>query len=410
MTSTSEELFDRARAVIPHGIFGHYAGAHMCHEPAFFASSAGSRFTDVDGNTYIDWMCAYGPMILGYGHPAVEEAAARQMASGNTVSLAAPVMVDLAEALVDMVQGAEWALFGKNGADATSLAVMVARAATGRSKIVKIDDGYHGTAPWMQAPGSAGTVPDDQSPVISIAWNDVEALRQAIAEHGSDIACFISSAYHHPVFAENQLPADGYWQSVELLCAEAGIVTIIDDVRAGFRIHLAGSHAAYGFQPDLMCFGKALGNGHPISALLGTDAVRDAAASTFYTGTQFFNAAPMAAALATITELKALDAANVITDIGNRLNRGLVDVAAAHGHRLVVSGVPAMPFFQIDGEHGRKTLNRWVAECGRRGAYFLDYHNNFVSAAHTDADLDETLATADEAFAAVQLTDAGSPS
>lgn len=405
--ATSSDLFDRAQAVIPHGIFGHYAGAHRCHDPAFFATSFGSRFTDVDGRTSIDWMCAYGPMILGYDHPAVEEAAARQASMGNTVTLAAPVMVELAETLVDMIEGAEWALFGKNGADATGLAVMVARAETGRRLIVKIDDGYHGTAPWMQAPESKGTTIDDQSAVISIPWNDLDALRRIIADHGPEIACFISSPYHHPVFAPNQLPHDGYWQSVEQLCRDAGIVIIVDDVRAGFRIDLAGSHAAYGFQPDLMCFGKALGNGHPISALLGTGSMRQAACETFYTGTQFFNAVPMAAALATIRELAAVDAARVMTETGTRLANGLTDIAASHGHELVVSGVAAMPFFEIRGEHGRSVLNRWVAECGRRGAYFLDYHNNFVSVAHTLDDVADTIDIADAAFATIALANSG---
>ena len=177
-------------------------------------------------------------------------------------------------------------------------------------------------------------------------------------------------------------------------------------MRAGFRIDLAGSHAAYGFQPDLMCFGKALANGHPISALLGTDALRSAAEATFSTGTQFFNAAPMAAALATINELQAIDAANAMMEIGTRLNAGLVDVAASHGHELIVSGVPTMPFFRISGAAGRETLKSWVAECGRQGAYFLDYHNNFVSAAHGDTEVEETLAIAEGAFEAIAVTTA----
>ncbi len=396
--SNSDELFNRAQAVIPNGIYGHYGGAHLRHSPNFFESSAGSRFTDVDGNTFIDWMCAYGPMILGYNHPVVEQAAARQAAKGGTVSLASPVMVQLAETLVELVQGAEWALFGKNGADATGLAVMVSKAATGRRKIIKIDGGYHGTAPWMQAQGSPGTTANDQESVITIAWNDLEALKSVVAADGPDIACFISSPYHHPVFASNVLPADGYWTSAAQLCAEAGILTILDDVRTGFRIDLAGSHAAYGFQPDLMCFGKAIANGHPISALLGTDSVRHGAEATFYTGTQFFNAVPMAAALATLGELQAIDAASVITNLGDRLNKGLIDVAASHGHDLAVSGVPGMPFYQINGDHGHDVLKQWVTECGRLGAYFLDFHNNFVSAAHTNTDLDETWAIADKAF------------
>ena len=400
-TSRSQELYRRASAVIPRGIAGHYGYAIGDESPVFFASSEGSRFTDIDNNTYIDWVCAYGPMILGYNNPTVEAAVAAQMADGNTVSLASPVLVELAEALVDQVEGGDWALFGKNGADSTTLAVMVARAATGRRYVVKVDGGYHGSAAWMQSPGNAGTIAEDHALVLTVPWNDPAALAAIVDEHGQDIACFISSPYHHPVFADNELPAPGYWAEVSTICKKAGIVVVVDDVRSGFRIDLAGSHRAYGFQPDLMCFGKALGNGHPIAALVGVDALRDAANDTFYTGTQFFNAGPMAAALATITELKRTDAANRITDIGERLNRGLIDIAAAHDHELRVTGIPAMPYYRLISEGGHITHNRWIEACVQGGAYLLNYHNNFVSAAHTDQDLEQTWDIADKAFASL---------
>lgn len=400
-TTRSRELYERAKRVIPKGVHGHYGYAVTDRAPVFFADSDGSHFTDIDGNTYIDWMCAYGPMILGYNHPVVEEAARKQMAAGNTVSLAAPVLVDLAEHLVDMVEGVDWALFGKNGADSTTLAVMVARAATGRSHVVKVDDGYHGSAPWMQTPGNPGTVPADHDLVLSVPWNDAAALQRVLDDHPGEVACFMSSPYHHPVFVDNELPGDGYWQGVEAMCRQAGVVLIVDDVRSGFRIDLAGSHVAYGFQPDLVCFGKALGNGHPIAALTGTEALADAARDTFYTGTQFFNAAPMAAALATLTELQAIDGANRIADIGRRLNTGLIDVAAAHGHDLRATGVPGMPYLRIESEGGARFHARWIAECVAGGAYLLSYHNNFVSTAHTDDDLERTWEIADQAFATI---------
>ena len=140
----SQELFDRAKKVIPGslfcpegGVYGHYSvSATAPGNPVYFSKSEGSRFWDVDGNEYVDYVCAYGPMILGYNHPAVEEAAREQYVKGNTVSLSAPVMIDLAEELVDMVSIADWAFFAKNGADPTNLSVMVARAATGRKKVI----------------------------------------------------------------------------------------------------------------------------------------------------------------------------------------------------------------------------------------------------------------------------------
>ena len=398
--SRSDELYERAKAVIPGGIYGHYGFSVRKTGPKFFSESKGSHFRDVDGNEYIDYMCAYGPMILGYNHPAIDEAALQQLKVGNTVSLASPVMVELAETLVDMVDAAEWALFGKNGGDSTALAAMVARAATGRRKLVKIVEGYHGAAPWMQGKGRPGTTPADSQDVIEIPWNDTGALQRAIDQNPDDIAGFISSPYHHRVFSDNLLPADGYWQRVEALCRKNNIVIIVDDVRAGFRINLKGSNVEYGFTPDLICFGKAIANGYPLAALTGSDALKQAAREVYFTGTQFFNAAPMAAARATLLELQKTDAANLMTDIGNRLNEGLVNVAAAHGYDLNASGVPAMPYYRLTNVD-RETHFAWIDECVKRGVYLLGYHNHFVSTAHSQADLQRTFEIADDAFTAL---------
>ena len=397
--STSNSLYERAKAVIPGGINGHYGFSVKKNGPKYFSRSQGSRFWDVDNNEFIDYMCAYGPMILGYNHPTVDEAALKQLKAGNTVSLASPVMVELAETLVDMVTAVDWALFSKNGGDATSLAALVARAATGRQKLVKVTEGYHGVAAWMQD-GRAGTIPADSEHVIQIPWNDVEALQKVIEQYPGDIAGFISSPYDHPVFRDNELPADGYWQKIEALCRKNDIVLIVDDVRAGFRINLAGSNVAYGFTPDLICFGKAIANGYPLAALAGSDSLKQAAQDVYFTGTQFFNAAPMAAARATLLELQKIDAANMMTNIGNNLNDGLVDIAASHGYDLVATGVPAMPYYRLANVNG-KTHQMWVDKCVQRGVYLLSYHNHFVSTAHTDADLQRTFEIVDDAFTAL---------
>ena len=177
--SKSDAMYRRAKAVIPGGIFGHYGFSVRETGPKFFSRSKGAYFWDIDENKYVDYMCAYGPMILGYNDPKVDEAVHNQLKDGNTVSLASPVLVELAETLVDMVAAADWALFGKNGGDSTSLAVMIARAATGRKKIVKVMEGYHGAAPWMQE-GRPGTIPTDSEHVLEVAWNDAAGLQKLI--------------------------------------------------------------------------------------------------------------------------------------------------------------------------------------------------------------------------------------
>jgi glutamate-1-semialdehyde 2,1-aminomutase len=401
--SSSRALFERAGRVIPGGIYGHYGLAKITPEtPLYFSKAEGSHFVDVDGNRFIDYMCAYGPSILGYNHPVVEAAAREQFNRGNTVTLSSPVMIELAEKLVELITIADWAFFAKNGGDVTNLATMVARAATGRKKILKINDGYHGVAPWMQAPESGGTVDEDFANIISIDWNSTSQLEQAISDHKGLIAGFISSPYHHPVFQDNVMPEKDYWAAVEKLCRREGIVLIVDDVRAGFRIDLRGSNEFFGFKPDLICLGKALANGYPISALVGTEALREAVQRVFCTGTMYFGAAPMAAALANIAELIKNDVATLINQTGRKLADGLTKVAADNGFDLKVSGPYSMPYLRITNGDDMTLHNDWIARCVERGAYFLPYHNHFISAAHTDADLEETLGIANDAFQSIK--------
>ena len=406
----SQELLARAKRVIAGsaaapegGLYGHYSfSLSSIENPIYFSKAKGAKFWDIDGNEYVDYMCAYGPMILGYGHPKVDEAARTQLQLGDTVSLLSPVMIELAETLTDMVPIADWAFFAKNGADVTNLSIMVARAATGRKKILTIEGGYHGSSPWMQDSGAPGTIAEDTDNVLKIPWNDADKFETLVSGHRGEIAAFISSPYHHPIFEDNSLPETGFWQKVEQICRQNDIVLIVDDVRAGFRSNLAGSNETFGFKPDLICFGKALGNGYPISALVGTEALADAVSQVFHTGTMFFGAAPMAAAVATLKELKAIDGANLVNEIGQKVTDGMAKIAENYGYHLKTSGVPSMPYFRITNDESLALHMDWIAECVKRGIYMVFYHNHFISTAITDADLDRTWDIVDDAFNALK--------
>lgn len=401
----SKKMFDRASRVIPCGIYGHLSPAPLIPADAypFYASKAlGSKYWDLDGNEFIDYMCAYGPMVLGYNYKKVDDAAAKQYAEGNCITSPGPVMVELAEKLVDMVSIADWAFFAKNGNDVTTYATMVARKATGRKKMVLIKGGYHGVAPWTQGYGHHGILEDDGKHVIRIPWNDFEAFENVVNQHPDDIACFMATPYHHPTFVDNEMPAEGYWNKIEALCRKKGIVLIVDDIRCGFRLDLRGSHEYFGFKPDLVCFCKAIGNGYPISALVGTEALKNDASKVFYTGSYWFSAAPMAAALATITELEAIDGPKIMTEFGEALRDGLVEVASNHGYDLKVTGHPTVPYLRITDDPTLMIHQDWCAECTKRGAFFSSHHNWFVSTAHDKADLDRTLEIADDAFKAIE--------
>ena len=393
----SDEYFTKAKKVIPGGIFGHYKYAVRESGPKFFSKSEGAYFWDLDDNRYVDLMCGYGPSILGYNHPEVEEAFKSSSDKGNTVSIASPVMVDLASKLVDMVDIADWALFGKNGGDATSLAVMIAREFTGKKKIIKIDDGYHGVAPWMQDKNRPGVIASDSEHVIKIKWNDLEELENLLGQDNNDIACFISSPYDHPVSRDNSLPNEGYWEKVTSLCKAHGILTIVDDVRSGFRINLKGSNVAFGFSPDMICFGKAIANGHPLASLVGKEEIKKAAERVYFTGTQFFSAPPMAAAIATLNELEKVDAPTKLIDYGKKLNARLEAVASEKGFNLVSSGIPSMPYYRLEGQ-SFETHIKWIDECVKRGVYMLSYHNHFISLAHKEEDIDFIESAAKQAF------------
>ena len=396
----SDRLFKKAQKLIPGGIFGHYKYAVREGGPKFFSKAKDAYFWDVDGNKYLDLICGWGPMILGYNNSKIDKAAQTQYNLGNTVSVASPIMIELAEILTDMIDIADWALFGKNGGDSTQLAVMVAREETGKSKILKIDDGYHGANGWMQKSTNPGVVDSDSDEVLSIKWNSTEEFDEMISSFGSEIACFISSPYDHPTSKDNSLPEEGYWKHIQKKCKDHNIIIIVDDVRTGFRIDLKGSHYAFGFNPDLVCLGKAMANGYPISALVGNDSLKDSANKVYFSGTQFFNSAPMAASKATLEELRKVNAIEIMKTNGERLKKDLISAGDEFGLKIKITGVPSMPYFRIEDQNKDFHI-RWTDECLSRGLYLTSYHNHFLSVAHGEEEIDEIVRIASNAFEAV---------
>jgi glutamate-1-semialdehyde 2,1-aminomutase len=396
----SDELFIKAKKLIPGGIFGHYKHAVRKEGPKFFSKAKDAYFWDIDGNKYLDLICGWGPMILGYNNPKIDKAARTQYDLGNTVSVASPIMIELAETLTDMIDIAEWTLFGKNGGDSTQLAIMVAREETGKSKILKIKNGYHGANGWMQNSNNPGVIDSDSKEVLSIEWNSIEEFDEMISSFGSEIACFISSPYDHPTSKDNSLPDDGYWEHIQTKCRENNIIIIVDDVRTGFRINLHGSHNAFGFSPDLVCLGKAMANGYPISALVGKDSLKDAANRVYFSGTQFFNSAPMAASKATLEELQKVNAIEIMNANGEKLKKDLISAGDEFGLKMKVTGVSSMPYFRIEDQNKDFHI-QWTDECLSRGLYLTSYHNHFLSLAHGEEEIDEIVRIASNAFEAV---------
>ena len=403
----SREAFARAEKVIPSGIYGHQGPAEGCYTPVeafpFFSSKAsGSYLWDLDGNRFIDYMCAYGPNVLGYNDPEVDEAAAIQRAIGDCTTLPSTKMIEFAELLVDTVASADWAFFAKNGNDVTTMAVMAARAYTHRKKIVFFRGYYHGVAPWTQKIDYSGVIEEDVMHNIYVNWNDIEGLRRVFDENKGQIAAVISQPYMHGNFMDNELPAEGFWQAVRKLCTDNGTVLVIDDVRAGFRLDIAGSDHYFGFEADLICFCKALANGYNVSALCGKEFLKNTISGMSYTGSYWLSAVPFAAGIACINKMKRINSPKILIEKGTKLKEGLIDAGKKYGFDLRVTGVPSLFYLRIADDPTLMLHQEWIAECVKRGIFFTNHHNHFINASLTDEDIKETVEIADEAFSVVR--------
>jgi glutamate-1-semialdehyde 2,1-aminomutase len=400
----SRELLARAERVVPGGIYGHQNPQFLTRGeyPAFLSDGKGCRVRDVDGNEYIDFICAYGPIVLGYRHPKVEEAVERQRTHADTMNLPGARFVELAERLVEITPGADWALFAKNGSDVCTWALAIARAATRRDLVAAVDGAYHGIHGWCNHI-ETGFPASDRAGVRTFPWGDLKALEDIFAEERNRIAAVIVTPFRHEAFHDSVMPPPGFLHGVREICDREGAALVVDDVRAGFRLHVGGSTRLWDVTPDLLCYSKAIANGYPLSALLGADAMRDAARSVFVTGTFFMQSVPFAASLATIDEIVKSGAIERMEAMGKRFCEGLVERAGKHKFEVTISGPPAMPFMTFRDDDGGFDRNRaFAGACARRGVFLHPVHNWFLSAAHREADIDEALEVAAAAFAEVR--------
>jgi len=389
--------------VVPEGIYGHQNPAFVIPgaSPYFSDRADGGYFWDVDGNQYIDFLCGYGPVILGHNHEAVETAVRDQMAKGTCFNHPGELMVRLAEKITSLIDLADWAIFAKNGSDVTTWAIRVAREFTGRKKIVMAKGAYHGAHAWCtDYPG--GVLPEEKENILKMTWNQLNELEKLTAAHPDDIACIILTPYHHPTYAAQEMPMDGFWKKIREICDRKGILLIIDDIRACFRLDIHGSHEVFGIDPDIICFAKAIANGHPISTAVVREQYREAAEAVFFADTFWFSPVPMAAALTTLNILETTDAISKMKQLGIRLKNGLEDSGKKHGYNVTVSGPPALPYMTFDDDPDLYHIQVFCREMIAKGIFLHPHHNWFICAAHTEADIDQTLSIADDVFPIVR--------
>ena len=401
----TRSLFERASKVIPAGIYGHASPAMMVPGafPYFAKSAEGCRYQDVDGNSFIDYMCGFGPILLGYQHPEITEAAREAELDGECFNHPTEYSVRLAEKIVGQIDRADWAVFGKNGSDMTNWAIRVAREQTGRKRIAKEAQAYHGIDPWC-VPGYGGVIAEDRSQIDQFSWNDVSSLEKLMAEKADKLAAIIITPFHHPNYADSELPTSEWVGALNRLSQKHGITLILDDVRCGLRLHANGSHCRYGLEPDLMCYSKALGNGHPISACAGTSTFKVAASKCFLTGSFWNCAVPMAVAMKTmeITERDAIP--EQLERRGTQLIEGMLALGKRYGVALQASGEPAMPYVRVADDASFKRQQKLCAAAVQEGLFLHPHHNWFLSAAHTEEIIEESLQSFERALISLSKT------
>jgi glutamate-1-semialdehyde aminotransferase len=389
----SESLYARARAVIPGGIPGIRAPENFVRGayPVLLSGGRGGRITDVDGNTFVDLLLGYGPVILGHGEIAVDRAADDCALHGFCLNLPSPLMIELAERLTELVPSAEQALFFKTGSDATTGAVRIARTHTGRDLVLRC--GYHGWHDWCLE-DDPGVPRRARREVLPFRYNDVDELEALLRAHPGEVAAIILTPIGHEFDRQIEPPQPGFLAAVRRLADAHGAVLIFDEVRTGFRVHPGGAQGLYGVTPDLTALGKALANGYPITAVVGRRSVMTSATRTFISSTYFPNGMEMAAALATLRLLVQERVLESIHAAGTRFAEELRRLVAETSLPVTLSPYPEMPFLHFDpalasSQPARR--DRFYGALAEAGVFAHPRHHGFLCWRHDAEDFARTL-------------------
>jgi glutamate-1-semialdehyde 2,1-aminomutase len=423
----SQALLARARQSLAGGVSSPVRGTAPV--PLYFARGAGPRLQDVDGNWYLDYAAAWGPVILGYSHPALVAAAHRASEQPLTYGAQHELEIAVAERIQAAVPCAERVAFSSSGSEVVQLAHRLARAFTRRNVILKFEGHYHG---WIDGalvsyhpreglgpreaprviPGSFGQVPNVVDNVLVAPWNDLAVLDGLFEAHPDRIAAVMME----PVLCNSGclMPEPGYLAGVQALCRRHGALLVLDEVITGFRMALGGAQAHFGVTPDLATFGKAVAGGAPLSVVAGRREVLEQlhGAGVAFGGTFNGNPFSLAIADATLAELARDQGAALVraNRAGERLMDGIRALGRRHGLPLVVSGFgaafalhftarTALRDYRDTLDDDPELLGRFLRGALEEGLHVLPDGRFYVSAVHTAADVDETLAIVDRVFA-----------
>lgn len=419
------ELFEEAKRYIPGGVNSPvraFAAIGDC--PRFIAKADGAYLTDADGKEYIDYVCSWGPMILGHNRREIREAVTEAAARGLSYGAATEIEVEMARLVCEMAPGVELVRMVNSGTEATMSAIRLARGFTGRDKIIKFEGCYHGHADCLLVkagsgaltlgqPNSPGVPADFAKHTLTCTYNDLASVRAAFEQYPQEIACIIVEPVAGNMNCVPPLPE--FLPGLRALCDEFGALLIIDEVMTGFRVALAGAQDYYGVEPDLTCLGKIIGGGMPVGAFGGRRDVMDALAPTgpvYQAGTLSGNPIAMAAGFACLNEVAQPGVHETLDELTTRLAEGLREAAEEAGIPLVVNHVGGMfGIFFTDAESVTCYQDVMACDVERFKRFFhmmLDegvylapsaFEAGFMSVAHSMEDINNTIDAARRVFA-----------
>lgn len=428
---TSRRMLARARESLVGGVSSPFRAKFPI--PLYFQDGRGARLRDVDGNEYVDYALAWGPLILGHCHPKLVEAVARQSCLPHIYGAQHELEYQVSERVQELVPCAERMIYTSSGSEAVQAALRLARASTGRNFVVKFEGHYHG---WMDSvllsyhpaeeelgpadaprkvPGSSGQVANSADNLVVAPWNDVPFLERLFAAQGSSVAAIITE----PVLCNSGciMPDPGYLARLRSLSEQSGALLIFDEIITGFRMAPGGAQSVFGITPDLATFGKAMGGGLPLSAIAGRKEIMDLMAdgTVAFGGTFNGNPLSLAAARATLEELsrddgEALRSAN---RMGQELMQGFRQAAADYGVPLAVTGFGAafslhftpraeMRSYRDHVRDDQGALRWFLRQMLDEGVLMLPDGRLYVSAVHTANEIEQTIAAARRVFARIR--------
>lgn len=421
----SEQLFEQAKTIIPGGVnspvraFNGVGGT-----PCFIERAEGAYIYDADDKRYIDYIGSWGPMILGHNHPSIKQAVLTAVEKGLSFGAPTAIEITMAEKVRELVPSMESLRMVSSGTEATMSAIRLARGYTGRDKILKFEGCYHGHADsllvkagsgalTMGVPNSPGIPEDFAQHTLTVSFNNLDEVKQVFAEVGDQIACIIVE----PVAGNMNCipPVEGFLEGLRDVCDQYGSVLIFDEVMTGFRVALGGAQAHYGIKPDLTTLGKVIGGGMPVGAFGGKQEIMDYIAPVgpvYQAGTLSGNPIAMAAGLASLNELSQGEKHKLLSENTEKIAKGFKAAAEKHGIELSINYVGAMFGFFFTSEETVTTYAQATACDGEKfkrffhmmldeGVYLAPsaFEASFLSTAHTDEDIEATIAAAERCFA-----------